>query len=178
MISDWFNTDNFGVLAADTTLSIWNEITLYTEHSDSRTRVQWRHFSELDIFTTDSLQIYMKEYFNYQLTTKDINLANSFFPVRGVVFMEDFFAKFCKSVIQSSKQDISITLQAALKEGINSAQSRFRVIIQRMMKNTSNPELSQPRTVVQLIDKIFSALMFEDGNYMYVSIFNKIISQI
>ena len=157
------NNEKIGILAADTTLSIWDEIILYSEHSQSR--VQWKHFSNLQVFTIDTLKYYMEEYFGYKLTTEDIKEAKKFLPVRGVVFMEDFFTILCAHVLtNSSSKSIKQHFNDALKNGINMAQARFRVIIKRMINNTKNSDSSQNQTVSQLIDKIYCGIMFEDGD--------------
>jgi hypothetical protein len=86
LIEVWSSSSKpIGVLAADTTLSIWDEIKKFSENSPPKSvsRHRWNTFTDFPVFTTEVLCGYMKDYFKYTMTEKDTELADNILPVRG-----------------------------------------------------------------------------------------------
>jgi hypothetical protein len=82
-----------GVLAADTTTAIWDEIKKYkTNKAPNRvSRIKWKDWSKFPIFTTDVLIEYVKKYFCYSMTKQEIEAANEILPVRGIFLFYYFY---------------------------------------------------------------------------------------
>ena len=169
-------SQHIGVLAADTTTAIWDEIKKYTSNKapNSVSRIKWKDWSKFPMFTTDVLIDYVKKYFCHSMTKQEIKAANELLPVRGifctfsllifkgVCFFLDLFSLMFE-YFKSYSKDIPKLVKFCLEKAKIDINIRFNSIIERA--KLSNIIIDE-RTVPQLIHNIFRQTVM-DGQDIY-----------